>query len=405
MISGICDPQFSQVRDEFVRNFSERGEVGACVSIVVDGRPRVDLWGGVADPVIGRAWEEDTVCVVWSCTKGATSLAAHLLLARGQLELEAPVSTYWPEYGVAGKEHTTVAHVLGHRAGLPAVRGQLPDGAFFDWELMVDTLAGQEPFYDPGSRHGYHGVTFGWLVGEIVRRVSGKSLGSYFRSEIAEPLGLDFWIGAPPEVSQRSARVSFATPDPDVPVSEFFRLASTDPTSIPALLFNNTGGYFAPGAGGFDSREAHAAELGATGAMTNARGLSGLYTPVSLDGTCNGIKLFTNDDIGRMSTTMSAGHDDSLRSDNRFTAGFQKAVDNRRKPVTEQDSVIIGPNAFGHSGFGGSLGFADPDHRIAFGYTMNQMGTGTGLNPRGQSLVDATYRALGATSDASGAWR
>src|SRR5579872_878248 len=171
-VHGTCDPRFDRVRQEFERNFAERGEVGASVAITLEGRTVVDLWGGIADPVSGRPWEQNTTVVVWSCTKGATALCAHLLVDRGELDLDSPVARYWPEFGQNGKAEIPVRMLLNHQAGVPAVRAPLPAGAFYDWELITSALAEEAPFWTPGLQHGYHGLTFGFLVGEVIRRVS-----------------------------------------------------------------------------------------------------------------------------------------------------------------------------------------------------------------------------------------
>jgi len=172
--------------------------------------------GGSADPASNKPWVEDTITQVWSATKGATALCAHMLVERGLLDLEAPVVRYWPEFGQAGKESIPVKMLLNHQSGLAAISEPLPAGALFDWELMIRALERQAPFWQPGTRNGYHGFTFGYLVGEVVRRVSGKSLGAFFREEVAEPLGLDFWIGLPEALENRVAPIIPADPpDPN----------------------------------------------------------------------------------------------------------------------------------------------------------------------------------------------
>ena len=401
-IDGSCDPRFARVREEFERNFAERGEVGASVCVIVDGEPVVDLWGGVARPDTGTPWERDTVSIVYSCTKGATALCAHLLADRGQLDLDAPVVRYWPEFGQAGKESITVAMLLNHQAGLPAVRRPLPHRAFHNWELMTTALAAEAPFWTPGTRNGYHLITFGWLVGEVVRRVSGRSLGTFFREEVAEPLGLDFWIGLPEAVEARVAPMIAADPPgPADPPTPFFQAAMTDPECIQALGLLNVGGYL----GEVDARESHAAEIGGAGGITNARGLAGMYAPLACGGEHRGVRLVGRATLARMAAVASAtGEDATLLVPSRFGLGFMKSIDNRRQPPGRQDSGILSEAAFGHAGAGGSLGFADPDARLSFGYSMNRMGPGILLNPRGQSLVDATYRSLGYSAGASGAW-
>ncbi len=403
-VSGFYDPQFERVAEEFVRNFQERGEVGASVCIKLEGETVVDLWGGIARPDTQTPWVEDTISVIWSTTKGATALCAHILASRGLLDLDAPVTTYWPEFGQAGKENISVKMLLNHQSGLPALSEPLPPGAFYDWELMVRMLEKQAPFWTPGSMHGYHAFTFGWLVGELVRRISGKSLGTFFREEVAEPLGLDFWIGLPEELEDRVAVIIPAPPpDPGGPVSAMFA-AMVDPTSLQTLL-----GYMLPGPDGvigFNLRAAHAAEIGAGNGISNARGLAGMYAPLANGGSLNGVDLVSKNTLARMAAVSSAsGLDTSLLIPSRFTLGYMKSVDNRHVPgCTENDSHILSEDAFGHSGLGGAMGFAEPAARMSFGYIMNRMGDGLGLNSRGQSLINAAYLSLGYSSNASGAW-
>ncbi|MFD4671064.1 serine hydrolase domain-containing protein [Lentzea sp. NPDC058450] len=392
-IQGSCAPRFAEVREEFERNFAERDEIGASVHVTLDGEPVVDLWGGVADPVSGRLWSEETVGHVWSCTKGATALAAHVLASRGELDLDAPVVRYWPEYGAEGKEATLVRHVLAHQAGLPAVTSPLPAGAFYDWNLMTSTLAAQRPLWEPGTRHGYHGLTFGFLVGEIVRRVSGLTLGRFFEKEVSGPLGLDFWLGLPEDLEPHVAPTIPVDPtQPGVLLPSMFVTALTQPESLPGLMLLNNGGYMLPGES--DSRAAHAAEMGAIGGISNARGLAGLYRPLALGGAYQGVRLVEEFQLPLMSTVAVAGMDAVVMVPSRFALGFQKATDNRYLPPNDREGLLLPEEAFGHTGMGGSLGFADPGARLSFGYTMNRQGPGLALNERGQSLVDAVYRAL-----------
>jgi len=397
----MCAPQFARVREEFERNFAERGEVGASVCVTIDGERVVDLWGGIADQDSGRAWERDTISVVFSSSKGATALCLHILAARRQVDLDAPVTTYWPEFG---QQDVTVGMVLAHRSGITTISEPLPDGAFFDWPLMTNVLARQPPEWKPGSRHGYQALTFGWLAGEIVRRVSGRPLGAFLRTEVAEPLGLDLWFGLPESEEPRVAPMIFPAGDaPDQ--ARFMILIGTEPESVPARIFLNSGGYMLPGPLGFDSRAAHAAAIGAAGLITNARGLAGMYAPLACGGELNGVRLVGERELVRMGTTVSAGPDATLLHDTRFSYGFMRSTDNRRRPPQFRDSMILSSDAFGHPGFGGGIGFASPAHRMSFAYTMNNMGPGTLLNPRGQRLVDAVYRSLGHTDDSAEIWR
>jgi len=405
-IEGTCTPRFAQVREEFERNIAERGEVGASVCVTVDGETVVDLWGGVADPATQRGWERDTIGHVWSATKGATALCAHILADRGELDLNAPVASYWPEFGKNGKDGVLVRHLLNHQAGLPAVREPLPPGCFYDWDLMVDALAREEPFWRPGTRHGYHALTFGFLVGEVVRRVSGRSLGTFFREEVATPLGLDFWLGLPETKEHRVApTIPADMPGPGDPVPSFYVAALTDPTSVQALVLGNNGGYMmVPGES--DSRAAHAAEFGAVGGITNGRGLAGMYRPLANGGSADGATLVSPARINVMGAPSSATSVDAVvLVPSRFTLGFMKSMDNRYLPIADREGVLLSETAFGHNGMGGSIGFADPAARLSFGYTMNRQGTGLGINERGQSLVDAVYRGLGyRQTDPGGPW-
>ncbi|MEJ3652555.1 serine hydrolase domain-containing protein [Actinomycetes bacterium KLBMP 9759] len=394
-VNGTCAPEFAAVRDEFDRNFAQRAELGAAVHLTIEGETVVDLWGGLADLASGRAWGRDTLTHVWSCTKGATALCAHMLASRGELDLDAPVATYWPEFAKSGKEAVTVAHLLSHQAGLPALRAPLPRGAFYDWTLMTDALAKEEPFWAPGAAHGYHGLTFGFLVGEVVRRVSGRSLGTFFREEVAGPLGIEMYLGLPEDVEPRVAANIPADPTaPGAAVPSMFLTAMADPTSVPALQIGNTGGYMEPFES--DSRAAHVAEMGSVGAVSDARSLALLYRPLALGGAYGGVRLVDEGQVALMGRERSHGVDLTMGVTSRFTLGFVKAVmnDHERNPG-DRDGIRYSDDAFGHPGIGGSVGFADPVARISFGYVMNRQGLGLGLNPRGQSLIDAVYASLG----------
>jgi CubicO group peptidase (beta-lactamase class C family) len=397
-VEGTCDERFAEVAREFVRNFSERGEVGASVSLRLHGEPLVDLWGGVADPATGRAWERDTLCIVFSCTKGATALCAHLLASRGLLDLDAPVKDYWPEFAVRGKQGASVRMLLDHSVGVPVIAAPLKPLAAADWEYMVAQLEAQEPFWKPGTRNGYHMINFGWTVGELVRRVSNKSLGAFFRDELAQPLGIDFWIGAPESVESRIAPMAFYKPAPGEAPSEFVAKMLSERDSIQGLSMLNLG---------FDanSRECHAAEIGGAGGISNARGLAGMYAPFACGGELRGRRFVDAATLARMGEVAVATQEDAtLLIPSRFALGFMKSMDNRRRARGDRDSAILSSAAFGHVGAGGSIGFADPREELSFGYAMNQMGKGILLNERGQSIVDAAYRSLGYTTNAPGVW-
>lgn len=380
-IHGRVDARFAPVRDELARNFAERGEVGASICVIADGRTVVDLWGGLADATGRRPWAEDTLVMVHSCTKGATAICAHLLAARGLLDVDAPVSRYWPEFAEAGKDRIPVRMLLNHQAGLPAIDQRLRPEAGLDWDTMTGALARQRPHWEPGTLHGYHAITFGWLVGEVVRRVSGRSLGRFFREEIADPLGLDFWIGLPEAHEPRVARL---VPPPPADPSQPFDAALLEKGSLTRRAFLNPSTMFFAGGAGFQ-RRVRAAEIPAANGMTHARGLAGLYAPLA---TRSGPRLVDAVTLGRMSGVESEGPDRILVYPTRFTQGFMKTIDNGAL-----NSARLGPNpeAFGHVGAGGSIGMADPTAGVAIGYAMNRMGPGILLNERGKALLDAVY--------------
>jgi len=404
LIQGHCAPEFEGVLDAFIANFRTRDEVGAAVCLSVAGETLVDLWGGFAGTGPDAApWTADTLSVVFSCTKAATALCAHLLIDRGQLNLHARVSDYWPEFAANGKADVTVAMMLNHSAGVPALREPVRKGGFLDWDYMVARLAAEAPFWPPGTRNGYHMSTFGWTVGELVRRVAGRSLGTFFRDEIAAPLGIDFWIGLPDAEHHRVAPIIPWTPDRKAPMAAFTRalqqgLKSTG-GNLQLLALMNNGGHRS------DSPEAWRAEIGGGGGIASARGIAGMYAPLANDGMAGGIRLLDADHIVRMSEiSVATAEDATLLMPTRFGLGFMRSMDNRHRPAGQMETMILGRGAFGHAGAGGSVGFADPDARLAFGYAMNRMGAGILLNARGQALVDAAYRALGYRTDAPGVW-
>ncbi|MDI1288128.1 MAG: serine hydrolase [Reyranella sp.] len=404
MIEGTCKPGFERVAEAFKANFDANGEVGASVCLTVGGETVVDLWGGVADPKSGTPWKRDTVSIVFSCTKGATALCAHVLASRGELDLDAPVTELWPEFGQHGKAHVTTRMMLDHSAGVPALRAKVKDDGPYDWAYMTGRLADEEPFWVPGTRNGYHGVTFGWTVGEMVRRASGKSLGTFFQDEVAKPLGLDFWIGLPEEIEPRVAPVLPHVYKAEDMKTPFLQDLATNRQSTAALFFFNIGAFMG---GGANTRAGHAAEIGAANGITNARGLAGMYGPLANGGG----KLVDATTLARMGEVSMATHDDAtLRIPTRFALGFMKSMDNRKRSLGAKlfgedcDSVILGSPAFGHVGAGGSLGFADPVAGLSFGYTMNRMGPGLLMNGRGQPLVDAAYLSLGYKNKDGGVW-
>jgi len=397
-IHGFCDSKFEPVLREFIQNFQSRDEVGASVCIKIEGETRVDLWGGQADPKKNKPWVEDTVSVIFSCTKAAVALCAHMLIYQGKLDLHAAVTDYWPEFGKNGKEKITVAMMLNHSAGLPAFREPIKKGGFTDWDYMVQRLEEEAPFWEPGTRNGYHMISFGWTVGELVRRASGQSLGTFFKENVADPLGLDYWIGLPTEIEPRVAPIILSKYAVGESLPEFIQALLNKPDSISSLSLINTGRFLA------NDPKYHAAEIGGATGISNARGIAGMFAALSCDGTLKGVKLLSKEAIIRMSQiSMATQHDLTLLIPTRFALGFMKSMDNRHRSFGNE-SLIIGEKAFGHAGAGGSLGFADPECRLSFGYTMNRQGHGIMINQRGQSLVDECYQSLGYTSNKGGIW-
>jgi CubicO group peptidase (beta-lactamase class C family) len=352
----------------------------------------VDLWGGVAAPKTGAAWTRDTVSIVFSCTKGAAAICAHMLVEQGALNLHADVAGLWPGFAAEGKAGTTLANMLAHTSPVPHLREPIREGGMMDWDYMVDRIAAEPAWWAPGTRQGYHGLTYAWTVGNMVRLAAGEPLGEFFRKNVAAKLGLDFFIGLPesethrvaPMIASDTAEVNFQ--------SKFFQAVMGQPGSLPQLFLTNNGG------ADFNSRGMHAAELASANGITNARGLAGLYAPLA-----NGDGLLKPETVARAGRVSAATHEDAtLLQPMRFGLGFMMSTDNRE---AGGDSLLLGETGFGHVGMGGSVGFADPAAGLSFGYTMNRMGAGILLNQRGQSLVDAAYESLGYSSNASGAWR
>lgn len=386
-VEGKCDRAFKPVLESFIDNFEARDEVGASVCVNVGGKTVVDLWGGRTSPG-GAPWTRDTISIVFSCTKGASALCAHMAADRGLLDFDAPVSRYWPEFAAAGKEAALVSMMLDHTVGLPHVRAQVKPGGFYDHEYMSALIAAEAPFWRPGTRQGYQILTSAWLVGELVRRAAGKRLGVFFRDEVANPLSIDFWIGLPPALDPRLAPM-IPFPDDMAAAQSRFGRAAADPESPAHFFVSNTGGF------DFNSVEARRAEIGSATGVSNARGLAELYTPLANGGVHRGKRIVSREAIARMAACSAATHDDAtLAVPTRFSLGFMKAMDNRRLDNAQECSFLIPEAAFGHVGAGGSVGFADPDRRLSFGYTMNRMGFGLLMNERGQSLIDAAYAAL-----------
>ena len=382
-IEGTCDARFARVKDAFAENFSKRNEYGAAVAVTIAGQPVLDLSAGHADKARTRPWTRDTLVNVFSTTKGLTAICAHRLADQGKLDFDAPVARYWPEFAQNGKERIPVRQLLNHRAGLPAIRHQLPDDAAYDWSTMTTALAAEEPWWEPGSKHGYHALTYGWLVGEVIRRVTGKSVGTYFRDELAAPLALDCHIGLDSRDDDRCGQMIQSPPPPPGQMN-IFQYAMDHPASVTARTFNNPPTALKLSA--VNARAWRGAEIPAANGHTTARALSRLYGALATGGEVGGVRVLSPAEITRCHTEESAGPDEVLMVPTRFSTGFML--------TQPHDPIGPNPHAFGHPGAGGSLGFADPDAKIGFGYTMNKMGPYILIDPRTRCLIEALYASL-----------
>jgi CubicO group peptidase (beta-lactamase class C family) len=411
-VAGKVAPGWEPVADAFRANFEQHRELGAACCIYHDNRVVVDLWGGVADRRTGRPWERDTVATVFSTTKGSTAICAHMLAERSQLDLDALVTRYWPEYGQNGKESTRVSWLLSHQAGVPAIDAELTLEEICAWEPVIRALEAQQPFWPPGEQHAYHTQTYGFLVGEVVRRATGKTLGTVFAEQIAVPLALDSWIGTPEHVELRIAHLVEESPPEDSQAAfasllERFgesegaaraaaaamQAISDDPHSVASRSQNLGGAFpdgFAPEDGGHNARIVRAAELPATNMVTDARSLARMYA--ASIGAIHGVRLLRAETVEAMCvvpTTNSKpyGLPPELEA---FSKMWSFALGPMRP---SRLTPLIGPRSFGHPGAGGSLGFADPDARIGFGYVMNRMSYDID-DRRAASLIEAAAACL-----------
>ncbi|MEV0094841.1 serine hydrolase domain-containing protein [Streptomyces sp. NPDC050738] len=382
-VQGAVADGFEPVRDAFVRNFEQRGERGAAVTVYRDGHKVVDLWGGTRDVDGDAPWAVDTAQVVRSATKGVAAAVPLLLHQRGQLDLDAPVSTYWPEFKAGGKERALVRHLLSHRTGVPALDRPLSVAEACDGESGPRAVAAQQAVWEPGTDHGYHAQTYSWLMAELVRRVTGRTIGRWIAEEIARPLDLDFWVGLPAEEAHRVGRIGSVEVAsvggelklrPKRSVTE----AYTDPASLTRRAF----GAIDPLPDENDPAY-RAAELPASAGISTARALARVYASM-LGPVDNGTRLFAPATLALARTEESTGPDRVLVVNTRFGLGFM---------LHGPASPLLGPGSFGHPGRGGSLGFGDPESGIALGYVTNGMQKGVTADPRAQALVRAVRAA------------
>ncbi|MFU8816354.1 MAG: serine hydrolase domain-containing protein [Pseudomonadales bacterium] len=372
-ISGHCDEAFAPVREAFAKNFRERNEVGASVAVSLEGEMVVDLWGGYRDAAATLPWEQDTIVNVYSTTKTMAALCALLLADRGELDLYAPVSRYWPEYAQNGKAATEVRHFLSHSAGLSGMDEPMASEALYDWERMVDALARQKPWWEPGTASGYHALTQGYLIGEVVRRVTGRSLGRFFADEIATPLNADFHIGIGEEHFARIGELipPASGPAQDLPADTIAGRTFANPLAKATL--SGTPGW-------------RQAEIPAANGHGNARSVVRAQTLVANGGTAFGKTLMSAAGCARIFDEQSFGKDLVLGVPVRFGMGYGLT----------SDVMPMGPNP--HiaywGGWGGSSVVVDQDARLCVSYVMNRMEGSLMGDLRGFSLTQAAYRSL-----------
>ncbi|MEV5985790.1 serine hydrolase domain-containing protein [Streptomyces sp. NPDC052051] len=382
-VNGLVAEGFEPVREAFVRNAETLGERGAAVTVYHHGRKVVDLWGGTRDIDGTAPWERGTAQIVHSATKGVAAAVLLMLAERGELDLDAPVGHYWPEFKAHGKERALVWHLLAHRAGVPALDRPLTPAEAIDPDFAAAAVAAQPPAWEPGTDHGYHAHTYSWLTGELVRRVTGRSIGAWIATEIAEPLGLDLWVGLPAAEAWRAGRVGpLKAPAENSSLRLRPKRAVADAYADPTSLTRRAYAVITPLPDENDPAYRAAALPAANGIMT-ADGLARFYA--ALAGEVDGVRLFTPRTLERARAEASVGPDRVLILPMRFGLGYM---------LHSGASPLLGPGSFGHPGRGGPLGFADPESGIAFGYVTNGFRTSVTADPRAQALVRAVRTSL-----------
>jgi len=377
-VQGSCDDRFSRVREELDRQLDTQEELGGAIAVDLDGETVVDLWGGTRDITGATPWTADTLVNVWSTTKTATALAVLTLAERGQLDLDAPVSRYWPEFAAAGKEGVLVRHLMSHTSGVSGWDPPFAVEDLYDWELATSRLAAQAPWWEPGSASGYHALNFGHLLGEVVRRVDGRMLKDFVAEELAGPLGADFTIGAP---ESEWGRIAPVIPPPPLPID----FAAMDPTSPVIRTFTGP-----PAEAGVANTEGwRRADIGAANGHATARGVRDLLRVVSLGGEAGGVRLLSEATIGRIFDVQADGVDLVLGIPLRFGIGFG---------ITPSAGVpwLPGGRTCFWGGWGGSMIVCDLDRRLTIAYVMNRMGAGIVGSTRAEAYLREIYASVGA---------
>ncbi len=375
-IHGTCAAGFEPVKDAFAENFAERDEIGASVAVTAGGERVVNLWAGWADPARTRPWQRDTLTNVWSTTKPMTSLCAHILIDRGELDPDAPVAHYWPEFAAGGKGDITVRSVMSHQSGLTGLAVPLTVQEYYDWDKVTALVAAQEPLFPPGTGSGYQAITFGFMVGEVIRRITGQSCGAFFLSEIAGPLGADFHIGLPASELGRCSELQGVRPSEEEQSALAKAYANAHPAALAALLNPALTGDEA------NADDWRMAEIPAANGHGTAASLAAIFGTLA-DGS---ERLISAKTLQAARTSNGRHTDLVLGFPVAFGLGFALSGPEHH----------FGPNeeSFGHDGFGGSAVGADPEAGVAFGYVMNRMGTTLVNDPRKKALVDAVYQSL-----------
>lgn len=372
-IHGYCADGFEALQAQFAANFDEGLERGASVAVTLHGKPVVDLWAGDADGT-GRPWVEDTIVNVWSTTKTMSAICVLMLADRGELDLDAPIATYWPEFAVNGKASITAAHVLGHTAGLSGWDPAIEPADLYDWDKAVGVLAAQAPWWEPGTASGYHAITQGYLEGEIVRRITGQTIGGFFRDQVARPLGADFHIGLPESEEYRVGEMV-------VPTTGLLDDIDLDPASIAART-----GRSAPISGReCNTREWRAAEIPAAGGTGNARSVARVHSALANGGTVDGVTLLSPAGVERILVEEAHNEDLVLGMKMRMGTGFGL--------ISESVPLSPNPRAFWWGGWGGSIALTDLDAGMSVAYVMNKMAGGMG-DLRGALILFAAYDGL-----------
>jgi CubicO group peptidase (beta-lactamase class C family) len=396
-IDGWVAPGFEGVRQAFAENFASHGDKGASLGVYVDGEPVVDLWGGTADVSTCRPWAEDSVSIVYSATKGATAILAWLLAQRGLLDFDAPVTRYWPEFAGGGKGEVPVRYLFTHQAGLPYLDQRLTREEVLDGSRVVEVLEQEVPVWEPGTAHGYHALTYGWLAGALIAKATGTRLGEVFQAEIAKPLGLDFHIGLPAEdIPLVAPLVDMPPPDPNAldaiidPAQRELLMAlgaaAFDPESTFSRALSTNGALPTPDAATWNDPRVYQAEMPAANGISNGRSLARLYAATVSE--VDGNRLLAGETVDQARSEQVNGPDRTLIVPSRFATGFQ---------LPTPSSPQLSADSFGHQGAGGALGFADVRHKVGFGYVQNQLlGGGPAGDPRTLGLIAAVARAIGA---------